>query len=228
MNILTGNQLKIIALISMTLDHIGVQIFCEAEFLRIFGRIAFPIFAFMIAEGCRYTKNRKKYLGTILITAVLCQIVYFFALHSMYQCILVTFSLSIILNFLIDNAMQKKSITAFILAFAGFLGVYTVTEILPQVFYNTDFTVDYGFWGVMVPVFVFLADKKYLKILALTSGLILLSFWSGGVQWYSLFAIFLLLAYNGKRGKYKLKYLFYIYYPLHLCVIYFISIIFGG
>lgn len=50
---LTGNQLKIIALITMTLDHVGVQLFPECQMLRIIGRIAFPIFAYMIAIHAR-------------------------------------------------------------------------------------------------------------------------------------------------------------------------------
>ena len=55
---LSGNSLKIIAAIAMTVDHIGVVIFPNFAILRIIGRIAFPIFAFMIAEGCRYTKKQ--------------------------------------------------------------------------------------------------------------------------------------------------------------------------
>ena len=57
---LNGNQLKIIALIAMTLDHIGKMLLPGFTILQIIGRLAFPIFAYMIAEGCRYTKNRKK------------------------------------------------------------------------------------------------------------------------------------------------------------------------
>ena len=56
---LTGNQLKLIALVTMTIDHIGMQLFPRVRLLRIIGRLAFPIFAYMIAEGCRYTRNRR-------------------------------------------------------------------------------------------------------------------------------------------------------------------------
>ena len=101
---LTGNQLKLIALISMTLDHVGLQLFPDVVLLRILGRLALPIFAYMIAEGCRHTRSRKKYLGRMVLLAALCQAVYFFAMGSLYQCILVTFSLSIVLIYAIDNA----------------------------------------------------------------------------------------------------------------------------
>ena len=67
---LTGNQLKLFALLAMTCDHIGVQLFPRLLILRIIGRLALPIFAYMIAQGCRYTKNKKKYLMTIAAVAV--------------------------------------------------------------------------------------------------------------------------------------------------------------
>ena len=92
---LTGNQLKIIALISMTCDHVGLQLFPDVLFMRILGRLALPIYAYMIAEGCRYTRNRRKYLLRMASLAAVCQVVYFFAMGSLYQCILVTFSLAI-------------------------------------------------------------------------------------------------------------------------------------
>ena len=99
----TGNELKLIALISMTCDHVGLQLLPDVQLLRILGRLAFPIFAYMIAEGCRYTRNRKKYLLRMVSLAALCQVVYFFAMGSLYQCILVTFSLSIGLIYAMDR-----------------------------------------------------------------------------------------------------------------------------
>ena len=69
----TGNQLKLIALISMTCDHVGLQLLPDVLILRIIGRLALPIFAYMIAEGCRYTRNRKRYLLRMAGLAALCQ-----------------------------------------------------------------------------------------------------------------------------------------------------------
>ena len=66
---LTGNQLKIIAMICMTVDHVGFILFPKQEIFRIIGRLAFPIFAYMIAEGCRYTRNYGRYLGTMAAVA---------------------------------------------------------------------------------------------------------------------------------------------------------------
>ena len=92
---LSGNQLKLIALIAMTLDHIGVYLLPQHQILRIIGRLALPVYAFLIAEGCHYTRNKLKYLGLMATLALGCQLVYFFVMKSLYMCILVTFSLSI-------------------------------------------------------------------------------------------------------------------------------------
>ena len=89
---LTGNQLKLLALIAMTCDHVGLQLLPQFIILRIIGRLAAPLFAYMIAEGCRYTHDRGRYLGRLLGMAALCQIAYFAAMRSLYQCIFVTFS----------------------------------------------------------------------------------------------------------------------------------------
>ena len=59
---LSGNSLKIIAAFAMLIDHVGIMFFPTVAIYRIIGRISFPIFAFMIAEGCRYTRNKLKYI----------------------------------------------------------------------------------------------------------------------------------------------------------------------
>ena len=224
MGALTGNQLKIIALITMTLDHIGVYLFPETMWLRVVGRLSYPIFAYMIAEGCTYTKNRKKYLSLLAGVALLCQLVYFFAMDSLYQCILVTFSLSVGLIYMLDYAAGLAGGKGFCMAAVSLLAVYAVTEGLPGVLTDTDFYVDYGFRGVMVPVFVYLAKGKRQKLLAFALGLVLLAMSSGTVQWFSLLSVGLLACYSGTRGTCNLKYLFYIYYPAHLVILYLIGL----
>ena len=222
---LSGNQLKIIAAAAMTCDHVGKYILPQLDFLTIFGRLAFPIFAYMIAEGCRYTHSRKKYLLSMAALAFVCQIVYFFLMHSLYQCVLVTFSLSIAMIWAMDNARQKKTPQSIALVFAVLAGVYILTEILPRVLTHTDFYIDYGLWGVMLPVMVFAVDVKRIKLISAAAALVLIALPNGGIQWYALAAIPLLALYDGTRGKVRMKNLFYIYYPLHLIVIYGISMI---
>ena len=218
---MTGNQLKILAAIAMTVDHLGAYIFTDIYILRVIGRLAFPIFAFMIAEGCQYTKNPKKYLLLMAGLAAVYQLVYFGVTHSLYQCILVTFSLSIAFIFTIKNYINRRTFLNGVLVIGTLIAVYGITEILPKV--KSGFSVDYGFCGVLVPVFVFLGKEKSDKLFMAFCGLFMLSAIKGGVQWYSLFTILLLAMYNGKRGRMKMKSFFYIYYPLHLAIIYLIG-----
>ena len=105
---LTGNQLKLLALFAMTCDHVGLQLLPQFIILRIIGRLAAPLFAYMIAEGCRYTHDRGRYLGRLLGMAALCQIAYFAAMRSLYQCIFVTFSLSVCLIYALDSAVRRR------------------------------------------------------------------------------------------------------------------------
>lgn len=219
---LTGNQLKLIALAAMTVDHIGVQFFPQSMIFRIIGRLALPIFAYMIAQGCRYTKNKRRYLATIAGVAFGCQTVYFFAMGSLYQCILVTFSLSIALIFALDKAIKKPSFMRISAALLTFLSVWFISDMLPR--FLPGFYVDYGFFGILLPVLIWLGRDKWQSIVLCGIGLVLLSIGSP-VQWFSLLTLPLLALYNGSRGKAKLKYLFYIYYPAHLALIYLISLI---
>ena len=105
---MNSNQLKIVALLAMTCDHVGKLLFPLIDILQIVGRLAFPIFAYMIAEGCIHTKSKKKYLLTMAGLGLICQIVYFVAMDSLYLCVLVTISLSIGLIYVLDYAIEKK------------------------------------------------------------------------------------------------------------------------
>ena len=220
---LSNNQLKLIALVTMTVDHVGMILFPQVQWLRIVGRLAFPIYAYMIAEGCRYTRHMGKYLGTMALLALGCQIVDFLVQGSLYQGILVTFSLSIGLIWLLQMAKKKRTFLWIALGALGFAGAYWFCEILPGLLPDTDFHVDYGFIGVLVPVAVYLGRSTQEKLLFLALALWSLSYRLGDVQWLCLLAVPLLALYNGQRGKYPMKWLFYIYYPVHLAAIYGIS-----
>ena len=215
---LTSNQLKLLAMLTMTLDHIGVQMFPGVLWLRIVGRLAFPIYAYMIAEGCAHTRNRRKYLLQMAGLALLCQLVYFFAMGSLFQCILVTFTLSILLIYACDTG--SRPLTALAL-----LGVAFVTVALPRLLPGTDFAIDYGFFGVLVPVAAYLGETRREKLLFTAGALVVLAWLVGGIQWYSLAALLPLALYGGQRGKRRMKWLFYLYYPLHLAAIYGISLL---
>lgn len=181
---LTGNQLKLLALIAMTCDHVGLQLLPQFIILRIIGRLAAPLFAYMIAEGCRYTHNRGRYLGRLLGMAALCQIAYFAAMRSLYQCIFVTFSLSVCMIYALDNAVRRRTPVSVLSAAAAVAAVVFVTEGLPRILIHTDFDVDYGLWGVMLPVLVYFGRGKWGRLALFAVGVSLLGLQYGGAQWW--------------------------------------------
>lgn len=215
---LSNNQLKILAMIAMTLDHLGIVLFPEVEWMRLVGRLAFPIFAYMIAEGCYHTKSMWRYLGSMALLAFVCQVVYFFAMNSLYMCIIVTFSLSIALIGLLQFSQANKSFFTQLLFVAGVATAYYICHMLPkQVGYG--FRIDYDFIGVMIPVCLYAAKDRAGKLSVLILGLTCMATIYGGAQWWSLLAVPLILLYNGRRGKWRMKWFFYLFYPAHLVVI---------
>lgn len=223
---LTNNQLKIIAMLAMLSDHVGKVLLPQYSILQIIGRLAFPIFAFMIAEGCYYTRNKLRYFLTVFLLGAGCQAVYMVAEQSFYQNVLITFSLSIILIFCTENYKNKKvKASGVILSFAV-SAVFIISILLPVIFIDQGFVIDYGICGVLLPVAIFYAPDKLRKLIFSAGLLMLLTLdLGGGIQWWSLLSIPLLALYNQKRGKYNIKPLFYIFYPAHLVVIYLISLI---
>ncbi len=211
---LTGNQLKILAMVSMTLDHVGLQLLPQVPLLRILGRLALPIYGYMIAEGCRHTRDRRRYLLRIAALALLCQVVYFLALGSLYQSILVTFTLSICLICAAEHPRHARVLTAAVLLVIGFLCFG-----LPRILRGTDFAIDYGLWGVLLPAAVYFGKTKSQQLGLLALVLVMLALSYGGIQWFALAALPLLWLYNGRRGRRSIGRLFYWYYPAHLAVI---------
>lgn len=236
---MTAFILKLIASVSMLIDHAGLMLFNDNPTMRIIGRLAFPIFALFIAEGFRYTSNRGKYFLRVFVLGVICQIVYMIADGSVYIGILLVFSLSIALMYLLDclksaikgnrsdlaSRFFRKAeiprivdITLCAVAFAVSVGgCYLLCE---------NVAVDYEFWGIMLPVAMSLFRGKWLRLGAFTAVLdILCATASFHWQPYSLLTIPLLALYNGKPGKYRMKYFFYIFYPAHLAILYLIDML---
>lgn len=245
------NQLKLIAAVSMLIDHIGYILFPFFDVFRIVGRLAFPIFAFCIAEGVRYTKNRLRYLLIIGVCAVIFQIVFIFAAGGNVVNIFGTFALSICLCYLFDKTKNRK-FGGFLIFLLAVFAVYALTCFVPF---------DYGFVGVLLPLSAYVFDSKpttaasdttivtdreqtpesvslsleesptsnvgkWAKLLCFTLMLATLAAVGGWkIQYYALFAIPILSLYNGQYGSRKFKWWFYFFYPLHLVLIYGVSIL---
>lgn len=213
----SSNVLKIIAAFCMMIDHIGYIFMPKVTLMRVIGRLAFPLFAFMIAEGCRYTRNRLRYFLCVAVFAAAMQGVYFIFTKSMYMNVFVTFSCSILLVYALHSDFSKHTraiLFVFILSAVYILNLYV--------------KMDYGFWGCMLPVFASnykSSGGNIFRVAGFALGLLLLSASIGGIQPYCLLSLPFLLCYNGKRGKYNLKYFFYIFYPAHLAVLYCINIL---
>ena len=221
------NQLKLIAAVSMLLDHVGYFLFPTVTVLRIIGRLAFPIFAFCISEGCRYTRNRLRYWLQILLCAVVFQVVAFIAEGASAPInIFGTFSVAILLCYLFDFIKSRK-LGGFLLFGLAVFAVYALTRYL---------NFDYGFLGMLLPLSAYVFETKHstdsdgqdassvgkwAKFLCFTLTLLALAGISGwSVQYFSIFAVPILSLYNGQYGSKKFKYWFYVFYPLHLVLIY--------
>lgn len=237
---LSGNALKLIAAALMLCDHVGMMLFPELEILRVIGRLAFPIFAFMIAEGAAHTKNKARYLLTLSAMALLLIAVYYIYSQELLLSIFVTFSLSVLMIYPLTafkNALFSKEAGLLIKLLLGFL---TLLSILTVYALNQQFTVEYGFFGCMTPVFATLfrsprencpkwlrlLDRNAVHVLLAGAGLLLVAMTRPQIQYYSLLALPLLLLYSGQRGKARMKYFFYIFYPAHLLLLELISMLF--
>ena len=159
---LSNNALKIIACITMFIDHLGFIFFPTIAIYRIIGRIAFPLFAFMIAEGCYYTKNKIKHLALISGFAIVMQVVLYMATQMTDFNIFIPFSIAIIIIYLIDYADLKLRTNNIIF---GILSI--IAAILLTIFFYwftetyTYFYSNYGFYSIIIPVVLFII-KKYL------------------------------------------------------------------
>lgn len=223
---LSNNRLKIIAMIAMTLDHVGAYLLPQVTWLRIIGRLAFPIYAYMIAEGCTHTRSMGRYLGSLAAMAAVCQIAYFVAMDSVYMCILVTFSLSVGLIWLLQFAEARgQDLLGRGGVVLGIFAVYFLCELLPGLLPNTDYCIDYGFFGVLTPVVIYGAKGKAGRITACLLALTALAAFSHPIQWWSLLAVIPLALYNGQRGTRNMKWFFYLFYPVHLLIIHGISLL---
>ena len=242
------NHLKIIACISMLIDHIGVLLFPQVAVLRWIGRLAMPIFAFFIGEGCRYTKNRKKYFLSVFLLGFGCQLVYLVSdviehgglsirSDAWYLNILLTFSCSIPLGYCLTDlkkALKKKdrnkALRSGALLLTGLtlaVGVNVLFSFLRTKGAATEF--DYGICGMLLPLFCLPFDQKRAKLLCFAAGTLL--FCAGLASgmpfiWFSMLAPLALAFYNGQPGSRRFKYGFYIFYPAHLALLYLVNLLF--
>lgn len=224
------NVLKIIALISMIIDHIGLVFFPEQIVFRLIGRLSFPIFAFFVAEGWYYTRSKKRYTLLMLIFMLISWVPYCMALDLPFYTVNVmgVFLLSILGMFLVDRIrLNNNKKVMYIASFCMLLLICFILEGLE--------IITMGVLGVVLPI-VFYAYKEKPIARYIGAGLVLLVMaltiiatetirFEAFRQFFGLVALIPIMCYNNNVGRYKLKYLFYITYPLHLIIIMLIKLI---
>lgn len=176
--------------------------------LRCVGRLAFPVFCFLLVEGFLHTRDVKKYTLRMGVFCVLSEIPFDLALFGQvarwdYQNVFFTLLLAL-LGLWALTYLEKRNLR--------FLGVLCVlgAAVLAEVL-NTD----YGAFGVAVVAVLYLCRGQKAWQLGLGAGCFLLY---GGTEMLGALAFLPIALYNGKRGK-QPKYFFYVFYPLHLVIL---------
>ncbi len=234
--------LKLIAIATMLVDHLGAIVFPQYKIMREIGRIAFPIFAYCIAVGCIRTRNIGKYALRVLVMAVLVQPLYattmnhqtrmaFDWAHNFYR-----------LDLIFRHYYWNMNLAIHFTLFMGILLIWTLQDrkyiataiVFAACWYLQD-SLDYGMYGIyLILLFWALIDRPLASLVWVAAymtwyGLptLRLKLWPADnvrvyVQIYALMA--LPLIYIPMNTKIKLnKWVFYLFYPAHLAAIYLIS-----
>lgn len=206
---LSGSWLKVIAILSMTIDHIayyyGVSNPYVYELMRTIGRIAFPTFAFLLAEGYVHTSNRQRYMLSLFTFAILSEIPWLLLNHDNSHNVLFTLLAGVIGMYIIDTSRSKwVALTSLVL-----IGCTTLMA-------ETDYSLN-GFVLTLL-FFMFRGRPDFQMLFGLP-----LMYEYGFMGILMAFAVIFL--YNGERGFIHgkdAKYVFYAFYPAHLMLIYLI------
>ena len=202
--------LKMIAIITMVIDHVGYILFPENMTFRAIGRIAFPIFCFLIVEGFHHTRSHTNYLIRLCVFALLSEIPFDLAFFGTvmdwgHQNGCITLALGLASIFCLEEMNTKKIYAIpFVLIFAASYLVHC----------------DYGIGGVLLICMFYLTRETPWMRMILTALILYIFF--GAFELYGLIAMVFITFYNGKRGP-QAKMLFYWFYPVHLLVLYAIA-----
>lgn len=213
--ILNSYHLKWIALITMIIDHTGLVFFPDLLFLRIIGRCAFILYAFMLVEGIYYTRNSKKYLFKLFIWAIISEV----AFDLIFQNKIIEFSSQNIFFTLFTGALIlsvfKENKSIFFNILVGLIGL-VVAYLLKM---------DYSWYGVLIIyLFYIFKNNQTLKLVYIEFASIIASFNVFLLQFFAFIGFIPILLYNGKLGK-KFGDIYYSFYAIHLIILYIIKIL---
>jgi len=215
---MTAFALKLIAIIAMTCDHIGASILVGNDwlFLRAIGRLTMPIMAYFAAVGFRKTKNIGRYLLRLIIFAIISELPYYLVFGT-HGNVIITIFLGVFALYLGEIASKKSKVLQ--------ISIWLIFAII-AFFAQTD----WSFTGVLLIIAFYLANGNKIKSVLYplpVYALYMTTFLGNGthyfvfnmIQLWGLMSLPLLCLYNGRKGC-NAKYLFYVYYPLHLAMIY--------
>ncbi len=216
---LTGAALKNIALICMLLDHFNKSVMyvllqregypllsMASKILHILGRLAFPIFCFLLVQGFFHTRSRKKYMLNMVLFAFVSEIPYNLFFWGEPFCLGVQnifFALALALGVMwaIDKIRKKTKLWAV-------LGV-VIVGVACAVAEIMHF--DYGYIGILCPLAFYIFSKTPF-IASIVSYMVVFN------RIYCLPSFLITNLYNGQRGKQN-KWFNYWFYPIHLLVL---------
>ncbi len=217
--------LKIIACISMVLDHIKYALPITSNYATIYlGRIAFPLFAFLVVEGYVHTKDLKKYLKRLLIFALISQVPFmlFRTLVGEYMMLNVMFTMILGLFAIMAFERIKNKL-------------FSIPVSLVVIFLGYVLKVDYSWFGVATILVLYIfRDNEFKKMISFII-LTLIYYYSRvqinllqpeilGYYFATISSLIFICSYNGKLGR-KMKYFFYWFYPIHMIVLYLSSML---
>lgn len=206
----------------MLIDHIGYVFFPRMMAFRIIGRLAFPIFAYMIAEGYRKTSDITNYMGRLFLFAFISQLPYVYAFSTRELDLNVFFTLAMGLYALYIYDKEKKLYIVVIIAAACQLvntdyGAFGVLLVFLFNRYHDDFKSMVKSIIILTAVYQGLEGLMFYFTIPQTELTLYLT-WALVIQPIALLSLILIKFYNGEKGL-KLKYLFYAFYPVHLGII---------
>ena len=222
---LSGNALKIIAMVTMLIDHIGAVFLTWGEpacmLMRGIGRLAFPIFAFLCAEGLARSKNLGKYMLRLFVFALISEPFYDLTFYGSLwytesQNVLFTFLLAAIPVYILNLSPGTGARGGAIFAGAAVVAVSAI------------FSADYGTNGVLL-VWIYYAFRKYPAGRHIPAAVFMLWAWSYGfrslnIQLFAALAVLPMLAYTGRKGSGLPKLAGYVFYPGHLLLLYLLTL----
>lgn len=213
---LSQEGLKTIACVTMLIDHIGAVFFPHNLWLRLIGRLAFPIYCFLLAEGAHYTKSPAKYALRLFVGLLLSEIPFDLALYGQISFAHQSVMFTLLLSFLMALSMKKVPLWG--------KPLVVITFALAAEFLHTD----YGALGVVLAAVFIIGRELPEPMLVQTVGVVLVNltyFTTSFIQPCAALAMVPISLYSGKkRSRSKaLQWAFYLFYPIHLAFLWLIA-----